>query len=228
MLQATRQPLPPKLAISPILTFKDALLRLPITWTRLYKPSQVKISSMNKLNYILHPPSAVIAIDDEGVRSLCQFKRPVYSKYTVISCPELLSYRQIASANLRCEGLFIRQLHGLVCHESEPGFVGLLYEWIDIKDKMSPDLIANATIELRMKWASQLKASITKLNQINIFWGNAAWNHVLIDSNDNAWVAGFGRPFLSDWADEHRTGTREGGKEAFTKIIQMCRQLEAS
>lgn len=207
------------------MSVEASLLSTLSSWTQIYDASQVKISSMNRLNHVLDPPQVVIAEDDRGgVDRICHFERSCSAADLRSSCPELLSLKEVALAKIRYPGILIRNLHGLVRHHSKPKFVGLLYEWIDIKDVMTPKLIANTKPSLRAEWADDLSISLMLLQAINVHPGNV----VLIDRDDNAWVAGVGQNRLPPWADALKDGASQGDMPRISDLIEMFLQVGTS
>lgn len=51
--------------------------------------------------------------------------------------------------------------------------------------------VITVVIARRKKWASQIKATIEKLHDVGVVWGDAKADNILIDKNDDTWIIDF-------------------------------------
>ncbi|KAF5011563.1 hypothetical protein FDECE_2328 [Fusarium decemcellulare] len=96
---------------------------------------------------------------------------------------------------ISCSGKFdppfrTSKIVGLVVWDNDPAcLMGLLLEYIDGENlQWRAD---DATIEMKMKWINQVEATMRRLHEYGIIWGAVSSYEVIIDSDDNAVVAGF-------------------------------------
>lgn len=110
-------------------------------------------------------------------------------------------------------------LHGVVL--AEKGMAGMLFSWIDKKAVLGRALAEESPVELRLRWASQIRATVEWLHECGIIWGDVKAANVLIDREDNAWVIDFGGSYTVGWVDKEKAGTLEGDMQGFEKIMEM-------
>jgi serine/threonine protein kinase len=73
----------------------------------------------------------------------------------------------------------------------------------------------------RQDWAGQIKDMIETLHEIDVIWGDAKPQNVLIHSETNAcYLVDFGGSWTDGWVDETLKETRQGDKQGLEKIIQ--------
>ncbi|KAJ0165658.1 hypothetical protein CTA2_10473 [Colletotrichum tanaceti] len=57
----------------------------------------------------------------------------------------------------------------------------------------------------------------------SIVWGDYKTDNVLIDRDDNAWMADFGGGYIIMWVDKEQAGTPAGDAQDSAKILDMIR-----
>ncbi|KAI1184260.1 hypothetical protein F5B17DRAFT_447347 [Nemania serpens] len=177
-------------------TLSDYLFA-PYFWTGLYQESDVELC-YDSPNYVLiKPPSKVVHAKNE-----------------------LMTIGQIAKAHLPPPAeARVCHLHGVVL--AEKGMAGMLFSWIDKKAVLGRALAEESPVELRLRWASQIRATVEWLHECGIIWGDVKAANVLIDREDNAWVIDFGGSYTVGWVDKEKAGTLEGDMQGFEKIMEM-------
>ncbi|KAG8410009.1 hypothetical protein J3458_019080 [Metarhizium acridum] len=200
----------------------EQFLTMPHRWTVWYHPCRVQIDMLFRHNPMINPPCKVWALSKNHQPAVCYFKQFRSGYVLGEENAKLLAQKKLALARGTAKNRHqICTLHGLVLDESGHGFVGMLFDWIDVRGIMSRNQVASASHQLRDKWAQQIKSSVEKLHSVGAVWGNAAWNDVLIDRNDNAWITGFGASYLPGWVDADKRGTVDGDLQGLEKILDM-------
>lgn len=74
---------------------------------------------------------------------------------------------------------------------------------------------------MRTRWASQVDDTLTQLHDAGIVWGDAMPEEVLVDRNDDAWIADFGRGYTEGWVECELAGTKEGDLQALGRITKF-------
>ncbi|KAI0432103.1 hypothetical protein F5Y09DRAFT_329919 [Xylaria sp. FL1042] len=133
---------------------------------------------------------------------------------------ELMTLRQILEAQIPPPtGARVCCLHGVV--QVEDGIVGMLFDWIDKKAVLSAALASERTVDIKRRWASQIKATVEWLHACGVVWGDAKDANVLIDKDENAWVIDFGGSYTPGWVDKEKAGTLEGDMQGLEKIMKI-------
>lgn len=221
-LQPLRMTSPPQLRTTTPTAIRVEFLTQPRRWTKAFHPDDVRIPSQ-QWDPTVASLDKVLVTNKDGTTTACHFKKLGYWCQPREENPELTVLKNLALARKTAQnGHFIRSLYGLVRDKSQPGYVGMLFNWIDSKGMMSEDLVETAAPPVREKWATQIQDSVRKLHQLGLVWGNPGWNCVLIDQDDNAWIK-FGNGFLLDWIDDSKRGTVEGDLQGVEKLLRMLK-----
>ncbi|KAJ9145255.1 Protein kinase-like domain [Coniochaeta hoffmannii] len=191
-------------------------------WTQSYHPSSIEVCYGCPQDVPIKPPTRVIVTGPDGGSVTCFFK-PFRGSYRKSSTNiELTTHRKIARARIPSPPrVRICSIYGLVRDENV--LLGMLFPWIDKRAVLSRGLAARSPASLRQRWASQIDASIKKLYQEGIIWGDAKAENVLIDKNDDAWIIDFGGSYTPGWVDMEKAGTLEGDMQGLGKIMDMLR-----
>ena len=65
------------------------------------------------------------------------------------------------------------------------------------------------------------EATIERLHEANIIWGDVKTANVLIDGNNDAWVIDFGGGYTEGWVDKGLAGTVAGDLQGMAKIMSF-------
>jgi serine/threonine protein kinase len=76
------------------------------------------------------------------------------------------------------------------------------------------------TTSLKLKWAEQIKHSLTQLHDLAILWRDVKTDDVLIDENEDAVLLDFGGGNTIGWVDEDKYGTMEGEQQGLQNIMK--------
>ncbi|KAH7245329.1 hypothetical protein BKA59DRAFT_475681 [Fusarium tricinctum] len=114
----------------------------------------------------------------------------------------------------------IPQLLGYVHHEDTKQILGFLRQWVPGR-RLSDIDITSATAEKKKKWTLQIRETIVSLHKHGLVWGDGKPSNIIIDEQDDAWLIDFGGGFTQGWVEEELADTKEGDKQALTKIAQL-------
>lgn len=135
---------------------------------------------------------------------------------------EIGKYAKIKSSNLSPLHLHTSRLFGIVAN-LDGQTRGLLYDWIDtdghgtLRSMISPE----TPMELREKWADQIKSTLTQLHEIGVLWGDVKADNVLIDKNGNAVVIDLEGGRTSGWVDHDVAGTIQGDEQGLERMMDF-------
>ncbi|KAF4455857.1 Serine threonine protein kinase [Fusarium austroafricanum] len=188
-------------------------------WTKTFHPSSIEVCYDDPRYVLIKPPTKVIVLEPGGQPVTCFFKPFSPSSRNAHTDIELDTHKKIVKARISPPHVQICRIYGLVGDES--GLLGMLFPWIDKREVMSKWLVEESPSDLRRRWASQIEASVKKLHQEGIIWGDVKGDNVLIDKNDDAWVIDFGGSYTPGWVDPDKAGTLEGDEQGLRKIMDM-------
>ncbi len=113
-----------------------------------------------------------------------------------------------------------------VVHEKKPDAVlGMLLQYIDCEGKGTLDdwlWDEYVPLELRTRWAAQVKSAVKALHDAGAVWGDAKPSNILIDQEANARLTDFESGYTEGCVDRDKAGTVDGdflGLERITKDI---------
>lgn len=115
------------------------------------------------------------------------------------------------------DNLFVSRLGGLVTWDDGLSVMGLLIEYIYGSETLGY-AAEDASKAEREKWAQQIRATVKRLHDANITWGDVKPDNVLIDANGDAWVIDFGGGCAEGWVDQELEGTKEGDLQGLSSI----------
>jgi tRNA A-37 threonylcarbamoyl transferase component Bud32 len=96
---------------------------------------------------------------------------------------------------------------------------GQLYHWIDIDRALTWEAVEQAPKEVREKWASQIRKTVSTLHEIDVIWGDVKAENVVIDKSGNAIVIDFEGGATKGWIDEDKMGTKEGDLQGLERLM---------
>ncbi|KAI1171165.1 hypothetical protein F4777DRAFT_69087 [Nemania sp. FL0916] len=196
-------------------------LRLPeelcSRWPR-FLPSDIGIYAERPEEALSDVPQRVRILGDTN--SSIFFLKPAAVGDGGFVKQELRTYAKIADAQLEAD-LRVPRLHGLVRDEN-----GLVYGFLLTYIHCQASNLACAagsprtSLNLKQKWATQVKATVERLHASGITWGDVKPNNVLIDEKEDAWVVDFGGGYTEGWVSKELTGTVAGDLEGLGKILE--------
>lgn len=113
--------------------------------------------------------------------------------------------------------LFVSRLGGLVTWDDGVSVMGLLVEYVHGSETLGYAAEEAPKAE-KEKWARQMRATVKRLHDVNLTWGNVKPDNVLIDPNADAWVIDFGGGCVNGWVDQELEGTKEGDLQGLASI----------
>jgi hypothetical protein len=90
----------------------------------------------------------------------------------------------------------------------ETSLMGFLLEYVN-GDSMQV-LKDGASTATRMKWISQVEATVKRLHKFGIFWGDVKPDNVMIDDKENAVVVDFGGGYAPEYIPQELRQTAQG------------------
>ncbi|QYT03125.1 Protein kinase domain-containing protein [Trichoderma simmonsii] len=205
---------------SPVIFVKQDFLDGLDCWTQSYHPNEVAICYDNPRDILIKPPKRVLIDGKDGSRVECFFKRFETSFGLKHAKMEPDIHKRIVQAQLPPPPkTFICHLHGVVRDGNR--LAGMLFIWINNKGVLSKARADQSAVQLRARWATQIKDTLEMLHQRNIIWGDAKDENILIDMDDNAWIVDFGGSYTVGWVDEDKAGTLEGDAQGLARILDI-------
>lgn len=116
--------------------------------------------------------------------------------------------------------LRVSRLVGLVEWEDEPSVAGLLVQH-PLDEKTLDWAMKDASKTDRARWAQQIRQTVERLHQLDIVWGSARPENVLIDVEGEAWVTDFSGGWSSSWVEKELEGTKEGDLKGLARIEEF-------
>lgn len=111
---------------------------------------------------------------------------------------------------------------GVVHEELSSRVIGLLLSWVDCENKtLECSLGPEIPSTLRMKWDRQVTITVACLHKAHIIWGNAKPANILIDTNGDTWIIGFGSGYTRGWVEKDHMETIQGDAEGISKIREF-------
>lgn len=134
---------------------------------------------------------------------------------------EVKKYCKISSSG---QQLRISHLHSIVANRHGQT-IGLLYSWIPtdrgdlstLEWRVGPD----TSQELRERWISQIRETVTALHELGLVWGDVCSRNVLIDTDDNAVVIGLQGGATTGWVDNAIMETAEGDLQGLGRLVDF-------
>jgi serine/threonine protein kinase len=83
---------------------------------------------------------------------------------------------------------------------------------------------SEATADMKMKWAAQIRQSVAQLHSMGILWCDIKTDNVLINDDSDAVVLDFGGGNTIGWVDRDKFGTLEGDLQGLDKILKALGQ----
>ena len=189
-------------------------------WVQSYHPKEVAICYDNPRDVLIKPPRQVVVSGNDGSSLECFFKRFDISFGPGHARRELNTHKRIVQAHLPAPPeAFICHLHGVV--RDGNGLAGMLFTWINNKGVLSKARAEQSTVQLKARWATQIKDTLEMLHQQNIIWGDAKAENISVDMDDNAWIIDFGGSYTLGWVDKDKAGTLEGDMQGLARIIAI-------
>lgn len=115
------------------------------------------------------------------------------------------------------DDLHVSRLGGLVTWDDGLSIMGLLVEYIHGSETLGY-AAEDASKAERGKWAQQIRATVKRLHDANITWGDVKPGNILIDADGDAWVIDFGGGCAEGWVDQELEGTKEGDLQGLSSI----------
>ncbi|KAL6355460.1 hypothetical protein LRP88_11050 [Fusarium phalaenopsidis] len=101
------------------------------------------------------------------------------------------------------------KLVGLVVWDDDPNcLMGLLMEYID--GKTLRDRSRDAPEVLKNKWIDQVEATLRRLHEVGIVWGDVKPDNVMIDVSDDAVLVDFGGGYTPEYIPHELQQTAQG------------------
>lgn len=101
------------------------------------------------------------------------------------------------------------KLVGLVVWDDDPNcLMGLLMEYID--GKTLRDRSRDAPEALKKKWIDQVEATLRRLHEVGIVWGDVKPDNVMIDASEDAVLVDFGGGYTPEYIPHELQQTAQG------------------
>ncbi|EPE35436.1 Protein kinase-like (PK-like) [Glarea lozoyensis ATCC 20868] len=199
------------------------------------KPSQPRFAKDLKLNNFLHLPhysvKEVVVLEKifaglgyiakvslNGQEMCCKCVKPdtIKAVQREYECLQKVAMSKVAP------GVRTPKLLGFVTDDSGD-VVGILETFIPHKQNLSKieGGINGIPEAQRREWARQIKDTMETLHNIDVIWGDAKAQNVLIHSETNAcYLVDFEGSWTNGWVDENLKETRQGDEQGLKRIIQ--------
>jgi hypothetical protein len=186
------------------------------TWTSSFEPSQLETSFKRPEDALLKAPEKVLVHGDKTAYFFKAFNPGAIKQAKV----ELETYKRIATAKIKFD-VNICHLHGVV-QDKRGLLIGMLLTYINHQHRTLQIAVQPDTSPLlRQRWVSQVKEAVTELHRVGIIWGDAKPENILVDMQDNAWIADFGGGYTEGWVKRESAGTKEGDLQGLAKILSF-------
>ncbi|KAF3063021.1 hypothetical protein CFAM422_010303 [Trichoderma lentiforme] len=205
---------------SPVMFVKQDFLDDLDRWTQSHHPNEVTICYDNPPDVLIKPPKRVLVDGKDDSQVKCFFKRFEISFGLKHAKMELDTHKRIAQAQLPPPSkTFICHLHGVVRDGNK--LAGMLFTWINTKGVLSKARADQSTVQLKARWATQIKGTLEMLHHRNIIWGDVKAENILIDMNNNAWIIDFGGSYTVGWVEKDKAGTLKGDAQGLARILDI-------
>jgi hypothetical protein len=94
------------------------------------------------------------------------------------------------------------------CAAEETSLMGFLLEYVN-GDSLQV-LMDSASMATRMKWIGQIEATVERLHEFGIVWGDVKPDNVMIDDKEDAIVVDFGGGYTPDYIPRELQQTAQG------------------
>ncbi|KAF4453460.1 kinase-like domain [Fusarium albosuccineum] len=189
------------------------------SWTEFFEPSAVRVAFTEPEKALEKMPKRVLVTLQSGVETVCYFQRAEGELPGGPTENGLVAYKKIHDAG-GLPNVNVGRLLGVVHATDTNRTLGILLEYIDRRAIMWSALFKNVSLETREKWASQATDAVTALHRAGAVWGNASVVSIVIDKNENAWVADFRGGYLVGWIDKDKAGTVEGDMQGLKRTLR--------
>ncbi|KAK4112537.1 hypothetical protein N656DRAFT_789681 [Canariomyces notabilis] len=203
------EPIPIKVADTqfyrtPLRTLSESLVQeLHDSSVGFFDPSSIEAyfaNSKEALNCIYAPSRVLVDLDGSGQRSVCFFKGIAHADAKDRSASFLSSLRahlRICQSKLGPETYVVRLLGvvGGAAVDMRIQAAGLLLTYVDhtgsglLEDRLRDRLLPKT---FKLRWANQLRDTVSELHEAGIIWGDARPSNVMIDKHDDAWIVDVG------------------------------------
>ncbi|KAK2593234.1 hypothetical protein QQS21_009074 [Conoideocrella luteorostrata] len=203
--------------------FDDDFLDDLETWTAFYDPAGIILSCTDPEDALFKLPKKVLI--DHG-QNECFFK-PCHGTVQIIE--ELKAYKKIHKAGLNQDPLLnLCHLYGIVMDDCD-FILGLLLTYIDCGDRplsarVHPEDPDDPPPAIRRRWLSQIECTLSALHNNGIIWGDVKAENILIDRDNNAWIADFGGGYTEGWVAKEEAGTLAGDLAGMAKLRNLLFQ----
>lgn len=210
-----RGPLPPRNCLD------EETIAEWATWARVFEPSDLEVYLHNPEHALSKMPTTVrVNLAESGHETIffySQFEQSVRGDQLY---KELDNYKIIAGAEFN-KGVNHCRLIGVVHERDRGSTLSLLLQYIDHKGTLDDVTKDQPRLDVRRKWARQIKDVLGELHGVGAVWGDAKPKTVLIDKEDNAWLIGSEPVSTWPWVDEHERFTVEGDLQALERIVEF-------
>lgn len=176
----------------------------------------------------VHPAHIRVPWDEESKGSsyprkvmlengLTCFFKPCHHGRNVPAQRELENLIRIHEVGLTSK-VRVPKVEAIVKYDHENRLTGYLITFIENKDTLEGEYARSAPISMRRRWYREIKDMITELHQLQIVWGDAKADNILIDFQDQPWLIDFGGSFTPGWVDRENLETIAGDLQALSKI----------
>lgn len=189
------------------------------SWTHVYNPSQVILSCDRSEDILVKPPHRVQLSNRHGENNSSYFLTSFIEHGSQYQLNRgRATFQKIANSNIKA-GAHISCLHGVVATE-DGRVLGLMLNWIDAPKGALQYQYWRRSLETRLRWAAQIRETITELHKEGIVWGDAKLDNVLLGKNDAPWIIDFGGGHTPGWVDREKEETVEGDLQGLDRIVE--------
>lgn len=189
------------------------------SWTHVYKPSDVILCYDRSEDVLVKLPRRVQLSNSHGKNHNSYFLKSFVEHGNSHSLKhELATYKKIGESSIKAKARICR-LHGVVATEDGTRILGLLLTWIDAPKGALAYQYFRRPLQIRLRWAEQIRETIRELHREAVVWGDAKLDNVLLDRDDTPWIIDFGGGHTPAWVDRDKAETIEGDLQGLEKIV---------
>ncbi|KPM42870.1 hypothetical protein AK830_g3688 [Neonectria ditissima] len=190
------------------------------TWARFFDPSEILVHFTNPEHALDRMPTKVRVDLGEQGQTTCFFKAFGLGITGGPLNRELDVHKNIHASDLGGDVL-VGRLVGIAHEHKQDSTAGLLLRYINHRGTLYDAVEDNPGLEMKEKWAAQIKQAVHELHRIGSVWGDAKPENILVDQDDNAWITDFEGGYTDGWVDPDKAGTMEGDLQGLERIIRF-------
>ncbi len=137
---------------------------------------------------------------------------------------EISSLQRISEAHLNPRPHTPTLLGLVVSEDDEQLILGFLMEFIErenFKSDLSSLDVDSITQTQREYWIEQIDSDLKQLHSIDVCWGDAKAENIILDKESHPWLIDFGGGCTDKWVDAHLANSVKGDLQGLQRIMEF-------